>query len=169
MRVSMKEARHRLSLALVGTLALLAANCGLDKAQEPPVQGPSETGLSVDLTAVPDTLNADGVSQSVVQMVLRGSDGKPFPGLAVLFCRTTTNTLSVAQCMTDSNGKLTPQAGSTYVGPIQQGIVMATDQNGAANVVWTAGKRGATIFIAVRPYGSDATSGFLRAVQIFQQ
>ena len=38
MRVSMKEARHRLSLALVGTLALLAAGCGLDKVEQPPVQ-----------------------------------------------------------------------------------------------------------------------------------
>jgi hypothetical protein len=36
-------------------------------------------------------------------------------------------------------GRLTPHTGSTYVGPIQTGEVMATDNDGVARVVYTAG------------------------------
>ena len=61
------------------------------------------------------------------------------------------------------------QAGSNYVGPVQSGIVMATDQNGTANVVWVAGTARTRIYIGVRPYGIDAATGFLRTVEIFQQ
>ena len=58
------EEAHRLPLAAVAALGLMlaASGCGLDKVQTPPLIGPSETGYSVQLTALPDTLNADGVS-----------------------------------------------------------------------------------------------------------
>ena len=158
MRVSMKEARHRLSLALVGTLALLAANCGLDKVKEPPVQGPSETGVSVAMYALPDILNADGVSTSAIQLVLRMPDGTPLGGRAVNFF------------LASGDGRLVPSPASTYVGPIQTGFVMATDQNGVANVVYIAGTGIGTVTVAARPYGSDATgTTFYNTVEILQQ
>jgi hypothetical protein len=156
MRVSFKEAGFRPVLALVGTLALLAAGCGLDKAEQPPVNGPSETGVSVQLTALPDTLNADGVSESVVQLVLRRPDGTAFSGLAVYFTW-------------DGDGTLYPSASSTYVGPIQSGLVMATDRDGVANVVYVAGTGIGTVRVAVRPFGIDSSMGFYRTVEIFQQ
>ncbi len=157
MRVSMKEAR-RLSLALVGTLALLAANCGLDKVHEPPVQGPSETGVSVAMYALPDILNADGVSTSAIQLVLRMPDGTPLSGRAVNFF------------LASGDGRLKPSPTSTYVGPIQTGFVMATDQNGVANVVYVAGFGIGKVSVAARPYGSDATHmTFYRTVEILQQ
>jgi len=156
MRVSINDAGFRPVLALVGTLALLAAGCGLDKVQPPAQTGPSETGVSVQLTALPDTLNADGVSQSVVQLVLREPDGTPLSGRAVLFGL-------------DGDGTMVPSASSTYVGPIQTGIVMATDKDGVANVVYVAGTAFRTITISVRPYGSDYTSAFFRSVEITQQ
>jgi hypothetical protein len=156
MRVSIKQAGLRPVLALVGTLALLAAGCGLDEVEPPPPQGPSETGVSVQLSAVPDTVNADGVSEAVVQLVLREPDGTPLRGLAVYFTH-------------DGDGILFPSASSTYVGPIQTGLVMATDSNGVANVVYVAGTGLRTVTVYVRPYGSDATRGFLRTVEIFQQ
>jgi hypothetical protein len=158
MRVSMKEARHRLSLALVGTLALLAANCGLDKVKEPPVQGPSETGVSVAMYALPDILNADGVSTSAIQLVLRMPDGTPLSGRAVNFY------------LASGDGRLKPSPSSTYVGPIQTGFVMATDTDGVANVVYVAGRGIRTVSVAARPYGSDATNmDFYRTVEILQQ
>ena len=85
MRVSLGNAGLRPLLAFVAALGVLTAGCCLDKVQDPPpLVGPAETGISVQLTALPDTLNADGVSQSTVQLVLRDSDGSPFSGLAVL-------------------------------------------------------------------------------------
>jgi hypothetical protein len=158
MRVSMKEARYRLSLALVGTLALLAAGCGLDKVKEPAVQGPSETGVSVAMYALPDILNADGVSTSAIQLVLRKADGSPLSGRSVNFF------------LASGDGRLRPSPASTYVGPIQTGFVMATDQDGVANVVYVAGTGIGTVSVAARPYGSDATNmTFYKTVEILQQ
>jgi hypothetical protein len=156
MRVSIKEAGFRPVLALVGTLALLAAGCGIDEVEPPPVNGPSETGISVQLTALPDTLNADGVSESVVQLVLRKPDGTAFSGLAVYFS-------------TNGDGTLMPSASSTYVGPVQSGLVMATDRDGVANVVYVAGTGLGTVSVFVRPYGIDGARWFERTVEILQR
>lgn len=156
MRVSIRKAGPRPVLALVGTLALLVVGCGLDEVDLPPVQSPSETGISVELTAVPDIVNADGVSESVVQLVLRQPDGTPLSGRAVLFGL-------------DGDGTLVPSASSTYVGPIQTGMVMATDRDGVANVVYVAGTSYRVVTVWVRPYGSDYTSAFYRSVEIAQQ
>lgn len=170
MRVCLGNAGLRPLLAFVAALGMGTAGCTLDKVEDPPLVGPSETGLSVQLTALPDTLNADGVSQSVVQMVLRDSAGKPVSGRAILFCTTSQAGAQVGSCETELNGSLFPSASSTYVGPVQQGIVMATDKDGVANVVWVAGTdHPVVIVIAVRPYGIDAAKGFLRTVEIFQQ
>jgi hypothetical protein len=156
MRVSIHVAGGRAALALVGTLALLGAGCGLDKTEPPAVQGPSETGVSVQLTALPDVVNADGVSQSSIQLVLREPDGTPLGGHAVLFGL-------------DGDGTLVPAASSTYVGPIQTGIVMATDRDGVANVVYVAGTAYRTVTVYVRPYGTDYTRAFYRTIEITQQ
>jgi len=158
MRVSMNKARYRLSLALVGTLALLAAGCGLDKVQEPAVQGPSETGVSVEIHALPDIVNADGVSTSAIQLVLRTSDGTPLSGRSVNFF------------LASGDGRLKPSPDSAYVGPIQTGLVMATAQDGSANVVYVAGRGIGTVTVAARAYGADATNmAFYTTVDILQQ
>ena len=80
MRVSLGNAGLRPLLVFVATLGLVTAGCGLGKVEDPPLVGPSETGLSVQLTALPDVLNADGVSQAVVQMVMRDANGKAVTG-----------------------------------------------------------------------------------------
>ena len=156
MRVSLGNAGLRPLLAFVATLGLVTAGCGLDKIEEPPLIGPSETGLSVQLTALPDTLNADGVSVAVIQLVMRDQNGQAVSGRAILFEH-------------DGDGVLVPSASSTYVGPIQTGIVMATDRDGVVNVVYVAGTALRTVVVGVRPYGIDAANGFLRTVEIFQQ
>jgi hypothetical protein len=81
------ERAHRLPLAAAAVLGLSLAvsGCGLDDVETPQLIGPSETGISVQLTALPDTINADGVSGSTIQLVLRDSAGKAVTGRAVLF------------------------------------------------------------------------------------
>ena len=145
---------------LAGTaLAVLlsGAGCGLGKTDEPALAGPSETGVSVQLTALPDILNADGVSASVVQIVLRSNNGAPLSGRAVNFY------------LESGDGILAPSASSTYVGPIQTGFVMATDRDGVTNVVYVAGSGIGVVRVAVRPYGIDSNIGFYRTVDIWQQ
>jgi len=145
-------------LAATALAVLLSgAGCGLDKTDEPALAGPSETGVSVQLTALPDILNADGVSASVVQIVLRSNNGAPLSGRAVNFY------------LESGDGILAPSASSTYVGPIQTGFVMATGSDGVANVVYVAGSGIGLVRVAVRPFGIDSNIGFYRTVDIWQQ
>lgn len=148
--------RRPLAAAVAVGAALALGACGLDEVETPPLYGPSETGVSVQLVALPDTLNADGVSVATVQLVLRGSDGRPVSGRAVLFEH-------------NGDGLLGPSASSTYVGPIQTGIVMATDRDGVANVIYVAGTGLGTVTVAVRPYGIDSANSFFRTVEILQR
>jgi hypothetical protein len=147
-------------------LALAAGGCELTSQGEPDLSGPSDQGFNVELLAQPDTVNADGVSESQVRLVLRNQNGQPVTGYAVLF-----------ECDGDDgecngDGTLTPHPSSTYVGPIQTGEVMATDSNGVAIMVYTAGTIFRTVTITVRPYNFDAVieNNFgLRSVTIIQR
>jgi hypothetical protein len=159
MRFASGDSHPRLiaaTVAALGLLVVIGACGGLDKVEKPAVSGPSETAISVQLTALPDTLNADGVSTSVVQLVLRDNDGSPFNGLAVYFNH-------------NGDGLLVPSASSTYVGPVQTGFVMATGSDGTANVVYVAGSRIGTVTVYVRPYGIDGARWFERTVEILQR
>jgi hypothetical protein len=144
----------RVSLGLLVLLGL--GSCGLDEVHVPPLVGPSELGLSVQLTASPDTINADGVSQSVVRLVARDQNGRPAAGRQILFI------------LEEGDGVMV--AGSVVVGPLQGGLSLATDSGGVAQVVYTAGTGFGTVTIGVRPYSFDGTViPFLREVRILQQ
>ena len=156
-----KRARHA---PLVGVLALAAAMgaCGvggLDEVKVPSLIGPSETGLSLDMKASPDTISADGVSQSVVRIQARDQNGRPAPG----------RQLEVR--LFQGDGVLV--AGSIVVGPLQTGVSLLTDSGGVAQVVYTAGFRAPMlVVIVVKPYSFDATydpEQQQRDVLIYQQ
>lgn len=147
--------RRALILLTVGLLAS-GVGCGLDKASDPVLDGPADQGYNIDLVALPDTLNADGVSSSTVRVVVRDQNGKPVPNHSVLF-------------VSNGDGVLVPSASSTYVGPIQTGIVMATNSSGTANVVYVAGTGIVTVTVSVRPYSFDAQNFYERSVQIYQR
>jgi invasin-like protein len=149
---------------VLGALALIVAmnGCGLGGLEEvkvPPLVGPSETGISLEMRASPDTLNADGVSQSVVRIQVRDQNGKPAAGR------------QLAVRLAQGDGFLV--AGSLVVGPLQTAASLATDSGGVAQVVYTAGfSPGLLVVIAVKPYSFDATPEPLqqeRVVAIFQQ
>ena len=147
----------------LGALVLIVAmnGCGvggLDDVKVPPLIGPSEQGLSLDMKASPDTLNADGVSSSVVRILVRDQNGKPAPG----------RQLSVQ--ILQGDGFLV--AGSLVVGPLQTATSLATDGSGVAQVVYRAGFNIGLVVIAVKPYSFDATNDPLqqeRVVAIYQQ
>jgi hypothetical protein len=149
--------RHPFLIAALAA-ALLGGACELEKVQEPGLAGPSETGVSVQLTALADTVNADGVSTVDVQLVLRNNNGGPVTGRAVYFQ------------LVAGDGTLLPKTGATYVGPVQGGFVMATDSSGVTLVTYVAGTSvGATATVSVRPYGIDGIRDFYRSVDILQK
>jgi hypothetical protein len=150
-----RPARRAWAVFALG-LVVSAAGCSLGEQTEPALSGPSDQGFNLELTALPDTLNADGVSVSLVRIVVRDENGRPVSGHAVLFEH-------------NGDGVLAPQASSTFVGPIQSGIVMATDNNGVAFVVYTAGLDLRTVTVWARPYGIDAANLYFRSVDIFQR
>jgi hypothetical protein len=145
----------RAAVVAIGLL-LAASGCGLDKVPDPDLAGPSDTGVSAELTALPDVLNADGVSQSVVRLVLRDDKGRPISGRSVLFQH-------------NGDGLMVPSAASTFVGPVQTGLVMATDKDGVAYVVYVAGGGIGAVTVWVRPYGIDTTFTWERSVEILQR
>jgi hypothetical protein len=141
---------------VVAAAALLAGGCALDKVQDDALFGPSETGVSVQLTALPDTLNADGVSTARIRLTLRDNSGAGLQGQAVYFTW-------------NGDGELDPASSSRFVGDVQSGFVMASDQNGVAEVVYTAGTALTTVTIFVRPYGIDGVNFYERSVEILQR
>lgn len=63
--------------AVVALAALALGGCTVKKTEAPPLAGPSEFGLSVRTSVTPDILTQDGLSQSVIEIVARGPDGRP--------------------------------------------------------------------------------------------
>jgi hypothetical protein len=160
-----RPAQRAWAVLALGVL-LAGTGCGLNGQNAPDLTGPADQGFNIELLALPDTVNADGVSSSQVRLVLRDKNGQPVKGYAVLF-----------DCEGDGTfcngaGRLTPSSSSTYVGPIQTGEVMATDNDGVARVVYTAGTDLRFVTISVRPFYFDATIEYnftVRSVVILQR
>lgn len=68
-------------VALAATVVL--GGCTVKKTEAPALSGPSEFGLSLQISATPDILSQDGSSPSQVQIVARGPDGRPARGVSM--------------------------------------------------------------------------------------
>jgi hypothetical protein len=157
MRLVVNWLSPRTLVAALGLAVTLGLGGCTDEVDEQQLGGPSDLGRSIQMQAFPDVVNADGVSQSVVEMTLRDQNGAPISGQAVEF-------------WFEGDGILSPSPDSTFVGPIQSSLIMATDQQGAARVVYTAGTMvGRVVIVFVRQYGIDTNRAFYRTVEIFQQ
>src|SRR5687767_18417 len=89
-------------------VSLCMAGCALDNVDAPGLTGPSEFGLSVTATATPDRLVRDGVSQSVITLVVRDDKNSPIAGQRLtLGVSPAAATLSVTEVVTDANGRAT--------------------------------------------------------------
>jgi len=145
----------RAGAATLGLAALLlGVACGLDETKTPPLFGPSELGLSLQMGASPDVLNADGVSQSVVSITARDENGRPAANRLIYVSG-------------QGDGALI--AGGVLVGPLQTGFTVQTGNNGVAQVVYQAGFGIGQVIVQARPYGFDAYAGVTRSVAIDQR
>ncbi len=69
---------------LIVLLAVMAVGaCTLDKQDAPSLSGPSELGLSLQVTATPDVITQDGQSQSTVSVIARDANSQPVRGLTM--------------------------------------------------------------------------------------
>jgi PKD repeat protein len=66
--------------ALVALLGFAAAACTVKDTEAPPLAGPSELGLRVHLLLVPDSIQQDGFSQTVLNIEASEADGQPARG-----------------------------------------------------------------------------------------
>ena len=137
---NMEPKRLRAKLLLAALLPLLTMGaCGLDEIKIPPLTGPAEQGTSIILQAVPNILNADGVSTSTVTITVRDQNGAPIPGRQILVW------------MTQGDGTLT--AGNVTVGggPMVSGAIsMGTANNGQAQITYVAGTATVDVVINVQ-------------------
>lgn len=148
------------SRAVVGTIggALIyfgsVSACTLKEAEPPPLVGPSELGLSLQIEAVPDTLAQDGVSQSRIIITARDASSRPIAGLE----------LKVQTCISDPLGTICSDYGSLS----QRSVV--TGGNGRAELTYTAPEPFAafvgSVSIVVTPVSSNAANALPRSVTI---
>ena len=70
-------------LVALGLAAVFATSCTMKDQEAPPLTGPSELGTSVNVAVMPDVLQQDGTSQSVVAVTVFNASGKPAPNVAM--------------------------------------------------------------------------------------
>jgi hypothetical protein len=143
--------------AFVLLLACLGLAGCQDEATIPPLEGPSGLGLSIEMEAVPSFLNADGISTSTITITVRDPSGRPVPAKPLF-------------AQHDGDGSL--HAASAPLGALQTGISLATNANGLAQLVYTAGTApDRLVTIRCEPYSVDAgfTGQLPRSVVIHQR
>ncbi len=67
--------------AAIAVALFAVAGCTVKDTHEPPLAGPSGLALTLQVNAVPDSINQDGGSQSSVRVTAIGADGRPMTGL----------------------------------------------------------------------------------------
>jgi hypothetical protein len=141
---------------------LLALNgCGLEKVEIPELEGPSELGTGIRMTASPDILTADGFSSSLVQVHVQDQNGAPAAGRQVFVA------------ITDNAGRTADigQLRSTSGSGLGTGLVLTTGANGIAQASYEAPPRtdftaNSSVLITARPVGTDFNGQIYRTVRI---
>lgn len=140
------------NLAAFLALTVALSACTTKKTEPPDLSGPSEFGTSVVLSASPDVLPQDGVSQSQIVVVARDANSQPLRNLSLRA------DISVGGTVTDF-GTLSQKA-------------LSTGSDGRATVVYTAPAavdnvdRQSMVTINITPLSGDARGNVARTVDI---
>lgn len=143
---------------LVATAAVLAAavSCTTSSQEPPPLAGPSEFALSLQMTVTPDVVSRDGGSQATVRIVARDAYAQPISGLTVRLDLIMNNTqvdcgrLSAKTLSTDGAGVAT----AAYTAP-NDSPCLPSDSGGEGEVR-----------ILATPLGDNYDSSFARSVSV---
>jgi chitodextrinase len=153
--------RHISRLALAaGVVALGAGACILKDQEPPPFVGPSELSTSLTITAAPDMLPEDGISQSVVTVFARDEGGQPIRSLQLRIDTFVFDVSAPENMRIVDIGKLSART-------------VATGTDGRASVTFTApaslvegADSGTEVLISVTPIGTNFSSHAPRYVKI---
>lgn len=141
------------------TLVAAGMACTVHQSETPPLTGPSDLSLRIDVTATPDTINQDGGSQSSIKITATGPTGQPVPGVSL---RVDTivgglaqdfGTLSARTVVTDSTG-------------VARLVFTAPPTTPGSQVGTCAGLPGTCVSIVATPTGNDFTGRFAQSATI---
>jgi PKD repeat protein len=123
--------RGILPAAVTLAAALVVSACSVDQIAPPSISGPSEFGLSINMTAAPDQLPRDGSSRSVVTVRASDAQGRPVVGqrLSLSLSPTSVTALSATDVTTDRDGRATFAVAApslTTVVPNNRFVIAAT-------------------------------------------
>ena len=153
--------RGRALPALALGLLLALNGCGLDKVEVPDLEGPSELGTGIRMTASPDIVTADGFSSSLIQVHVQDQNGAPAAGRQVFVA------VADANGNTADIGELRSTSGSG----LGTGLVLTTGANGIAQATYQTPPRtdftaNSSVLITARPVGTDFAGQVYRTVRI---
>lgn len=163
------------TLAIAGIPTVLAyAGCTLDKAEPPPLSGPSELAVSLEMRAIPDQLTADGFSSSVIEVVYRNENGQRTAGRTVLFDLAARGTVGARGGVFFDVGNVAPLNSPRPIagGTEAHAVSAVTDSSGVARIRYWAPFRtdqenDIVVTITSRPEGTDFRAAVFRQVDIF--
>jgi PKD repeat protein len=89
----------------IGLIAVLTTGCAVQEQSAPPLAGPSELGLALTVTALPETLPRDGSSMSTIVVSAFDSNGAPLKAQRFILTANA-GTLNPAEVLTGNDGKV---------------------------------------------------------------
>ena len=148
-----RAGRACVRLVAIGSIVGATVSCGIDKQSAPALAGPSEFGLSITVTATPDTIVQDGVSQAVINLLALGPDSQPVRGVPIQLTASSSSGLirsvdfTEATVVTDANGR----ASAGMIAPPAPATVPNTPP---------------VITISATPIGSNFANAVARPVEV---
>lgn len=157
-----------ISLTLVSFAAasLFGAACTVHQTEAPALTGPSESALSVSITASPDSITQDGRSSSAIVIAARDANGRTLANTAFRLDTMVDGqpadygTLSTRNVVTGSDGR----ASAVYTSPVAPptGAIAGVCAGGATTVPLG----GRCVQIVATSVGSDYGTASARMVEI---
>jgi PKD repeat protein len=138
-------------VSVFAVTALIAVACTVNKSEPPPLAGPSEQALRINLSLAPDSILQDGFSQTVLNIEVTGADGRPVRGLPLRIDVT--------------------EGGIVYdIGTLSAKTVVTGD-DGRARAIYTAppretGGNGRLVTFLVTPVGNDYRGEIARQIDL---
>src|SRR5262245_34854242 len=96
---------RNITQTLITAAALMASAACVHDTVVPTAAGPSEAATSIRLSATPDTVPADGTTQSKVLLQSYDASGKPIANMSIKLALAGPGSLSASSVTTASDGR----------------------------------------------------------------
>ena len=167
--------KRTLVASALAAVLFAAGACGVHQTSTPSLTGPSDFGLSVTVTASPDSINQDGGSQSAIRVTARDAGGRAISGETFRIdvmaggSQVDFGTLSARTIVTGADGT----ASATYTAPPASpaGAIIgtcgtnATTPGGNSNTPTPGALAGQCVSIVATPISGSGSSNDFSASQ----